>query len=96
MAEYWKLVAESSAFHMTLSRAHLFQLEIPKIIGTFLSGKREPGMALRKLDFMPKSGNVDTYVKKGIRKHISYYFICRCGILVEWCPLFVLLVAVTP
>ena len=32
LAEYWKLVAESSEFHLTLSRAHFFQLEIS---GTF-------------------------------------------------------------
>ena len=36
-AEHWKLVAESSEFHLTLSiayRAHFFQFEIPKKIGT--------------------------------------------------------------
>ena len=38
LAEYWKLVAESSEFHLTLNRAHrvhFFQLEIRKISGTF-------------------------------------------------------------
>ena len=34
-AEHGKLVAESSDFHLTLHRAHFFQLEIRKISGTF-------------------------------------------------------------
>ena len=34
-AEHWKLVAESSEFHLTLSRADFFHLEICKIGGTF-------------------------------------------------------------
>ena len=37
-AEHWKLVAESSEFHLTLKRlhrVHFFQLEIRKKSGTF-------------------------------------------------------------
>ena len=37
-AEHWKLVAESSEFHLTLKRAHrvhFFQLEICQKSGTF-------------------------------------------------------------
>ena len=63
-AENGKLVAESSEFHLMLNRAHrapFSQLEIRKKSGTFLSGKWESGMALKKLEFMPESGNVDTY-----------------------------------
>ena len=63
-AEHWKLVAESSEFHLTLSRAHrvhFFQLEIRnnKKAGHF---KRESGMALKKCEFTTESGNVNTYV----------------------------------
>ena len=62
--EHWKLVAESSEFHLTLSRAHrahFFQLEISKKKRDILSEKRESGMALKKREFTPESGNVDTY-----------------------------------
>ena len=46
IAEHWKLVAESSEFHLTLSRAHIeriFQLEIRKKAGHVMSkaGKRD-------------------------------------------------------
>ncbi len=57
------MVAESSEFHLTLSRAHrahFFQLEIRKTKRDILSGKRESRMALTKREFTPESGNVDT------------------------------------
>ena len=55
-AEHRKVVAVSSEFHFMLSRAHFFQLETRKKSGTVKSGK-----AIKKLEFMPESGNVDTY-----------------------------------
>ena len=68
IAEHRKLVAESSEFHLTLSRAHLdpsiahfFQLEIRKKKRDILSQKRESGMTLKKREFTPESGTVDTY-----------------------------------
>ena len=63
-AEHWKLVAESSEFHLTLKiahRVHFFQLEIRPKKRDILSEKRESGMALKKREFTPESGNVDTY-----------------------------------
>ena len=45
------MVAESSEFHLTLSRAHrvhLFQQEIPRKKRDILSEKRESGMVLKK------------------------------------------------
>ena len=63
-AEHWKLVAESSEFHLMLKRAHrvhFFQLEIRQKSGNILSEKRESGMALKKQEFTPESGTVDTY-----------------------------------
>ena len=41
-------------------RVHFFQFEIQKK-RDILSEKRESGMALKKREFMPESGNVDTY-----------------------------------
>ena len=61
--EHWKLVAESSEFHLTLKRVHrvhFFQLEIRKKKRDILSEKRESGMALKKLEFTPESGTVHT------------------------------------
>ena len=58
------MVAESSKFHLTLKRAHrlqFFQLEIRQKKRDFLSEKRESGMALKKREFTPESGTVDTY-----------------------------------
>ena len=57
--------AESSESHLTLSRAHrvhFFQLEIPRKKRDILSEKRESGMVLKKREFTPESGSVDTYV----------------------------------
>ena len=62
-AEHWELVAESSEFHLTLNRApkaHFFQLEIRQKKRDILSEKRESGMVLKKCEFTPESGNVDT------------------------------------
>ena len=65
-AEHWKLVDESSEFHLTLKRAHrvhFFQLEIRKKKRDILREKRESGIALKKKrEFTPESGTVDTYV----------------------------------
>ena len=64
-AEHWKLVAESSEFHLMLSRAHRAhfpQLKMRKKKRDILSEKRERWMALKKREFTPESGNVDTYV----------------------------------
>ena len=59
IAEHWKLVAESSEFHLTLSReshrANFFQLEIGKKKRDILSEKRESGMALKSVNLRPKA-----------------------------------------
>ena len=69
-AEHGKLVAESSEFHMTLSRAHKAHFSNSKYAKKrdILSEKRESGKALKKHEFTPESGNVDTYAT-----------ICCCG-----------------
>ena len=57
-AEHWKLVAESSEFHLTLSRAHrahFSQLEIRKKKRDILSVKRESGMSLKSVSLRPKA-----------------------------------------
>ena len=54
-AEHWKLVAELSEFHFTLSRVHFFQLEIRKKKRNILSEKRENRMALKSLSLFPKA-----------------------------------------
>ena len=58
-AEHWKLVAESSEFHLTLKRAHrvhFFQLEIRKKKRDILREKRESGIALKKsVSLRPKA-----------------------------------------
>ena len=62
--EHWKLVAESSEFHLTLKRAHIvhfFPTRNTHKKRDILSGKRESGMALKKREFTPESGTVDTY-----------------------------------
>ena len=65
IAEHWKLVAESSELHLTLSRAHLERIfsnsKYAKKKRDILSQKRESGMTLKKREFTPKSGTVDTY-----------------------------------
>ena len=64
IAEHWKLVAESSDFHLTLSRAHLeliFSNSKYARKRDILSQKRESGMTLKKREFTPESGTVDTY-----------------------------------
>ena len=60
-AEHWKLVADSSEFHLTLKRAHrvhLFQLEIRQQKRDILSEKRD---GAKKREFSPESGTVDIY-----------------------------------
>ena len=57
-AEHWKLVAESSEFHLTLKRAHrvhFFQLEIRQKKRDILSENRESGMALKSVSLRPKA-----------------------------------------
>ena len=72
-----KLVAVSSEFDFTLSRvhrAHFFQLQIRKKKRDILSEKRESGMALKKREFTPESGSVDTYefvVRNGISRIVK-------------------------
>ena len=64
LSEHWKLIAESSEFHFTLSRAqkaHIFPTRNTQKKRYILSEKRESGMALKKRDFTPESGTVDTY-----------------------------------
>ena len=69
IAEHWKLVAESSehlSSTFTLSRAHLERIFPNSKYAKkrdILSQKRESGMTLKKREFMPESGTVDTYVK---------------------------------
>ena len=64
MAEHWKLVAESSGFHLTLSKAHLERIfsnsKYAKKAGHFKSkaGTRDDA---KKREFTPESGTVDTY-----------------------------------
>ena len=41
---------------------HFFQREIRQKMRDILSEKRESGMALKKREFTPESGTVDTYV----------------------------------
>ena len=57
-AGHWKLVAESSEFHLMLKRAdrvHFYQLEIRQKAG-LLSEKRESGIALKKtVSLRPKA-----------------------------------------
>ena len=48
-------------YHLTL-RAHFFQTRNMQKKRDILSEKQESGMALKKLEFSPESGNVDTYV----------------------------------
>ena len=58
------MVAELSEFHLTLSRAHsvhFSQLEIPRKKRDISSEKRESGMGLKKREFTPECGSVDTY-----------------------------------
>ena len=40
---------------------HFFQLEIQRKKRDILSENRESGMALKKREFTPESGSVDTY-----------------------------------
>ena len=57
-AEHWKLVAESSEFHLALKRphrVHFFQLEIRQKKRDILSEKRESGMALKSASLRPKA-----------------------------------------
>ena len=63
-AEHGKLVAESSEFHLTLSRAHKahsFPTRNTQKKRDIISEKRESGIALKKREFTPESGTVDTY-----------------------------------
>ena len=60
------MVAGSSEFYLTLKRSHrvhFFQFEIRQKKRDILREKRESGITLKKLEFTPKSGNVDTYGK---------------------------------
>ena len=71
-AERWKLVAESSEFHLTLKRAHrvhFFQTSNTPKKRDILSEKRESGMALKKREFTPESGTVDTYASAMIGQY---------------------------
>ena len=55
---------QSSKFHLTLSRAHRAHFFLTRNMQNkrdILSEKRESGMALKKLEFTPESGTVDTY-----------------------------------
>ena len=57
-AEHWKLVAESSEFHFTLSRvrrAHFFQLEIRTKKQDILSENRESGMTQKSVSLRLKA-----------------------------------------
>ena len=63
-AEHEKLVAESSEFHLMLSRAHkahFFPTRNTQKKRDILSEKRESGIALKKLEFTLEIGTVDTY-----------------------------------
>ena len=58
-AEHRKLVAESSEFHLTLKRAHLYSAFFPTRNTPkkrdILSEKRESGMALKSVSLRPKA-----------------------------------------
>ena len=74
-AEHLKLVAESSEFHLTLSRAHrahFFPTRNTAIKRDILSEKREIGMALKMCEFTPESGNFDTYAFHLLSSVISF------------------------
>ena len=64
------MVVESSEFHLR-HRVHFFQLEIPRKKRDILSEKRESGMMLKKREFTPESGSVDTYAI-GVSTSILY------------------------
>ena len=51
-AEHWKLVAESSEFHLELKRVHFFQLEIRQKKAGHKSEKRDG--AKKSLSLRPK------------------------------------------
>ena len=60
------MVAESSEFHLTLKRAHrahFFHLKIRQKKRDILSEKRESGMALKKREFTPESGTVQSQIQ---------------------------------
>ena len=57
-SEHWKLVAESSEFHFTLSRAHkahIFTTRNTQKKRDILSEKRVSGMALKSVILRPKA-----------------------------------------
>ena len=56
-AEHWKLVAESSEFHLTLKRAHRVHFSNSKFAKKrdIISEKRESGMALKSVCLRPKA-----------------------------------------
>ena len=54
---------------------HFFQLEIRQKKRDILSEKRESGMALKKREFTPESGTVDTYdvASKIVKTHLNVF-----------------------
>ena len=77
IAEHWKLVAESSEFHLMLSRAHLERIFSDSKFAKkrdILSHKRESGMTLKKHEFMPESGADDTYEHYECRRNNKSLF----------------------
>ena len=70
IAEHSKLVAESSDFHLTL-RVHFFPTRNTQKKQDILSQERESGMTLKKREFTPESGTVDTYVMVRNRPELS-------------------------
>ena len=71
------MVAESSEFDLTLSRAHrvhFFQLEIPIKKRDILSEKRVSGMVLTKREFAPDNYTSQVHLRTAvtIRGHLSF------------------------
>ena len=78
-AEHGKLVAESSEFHLTLSRAHKAHFSNSKYAKKkrdIRSEKRECGVALKKREFTPESGTVDTYATHSVAIGLQ---LLQCG-----------------
>ena len=81
-AEHWKLFAESSEFHLTLSRvhrAHFFQHEICIKKRDILIEKREREMALKNRELRPKAVMLTRMHCKIFTHHIY-----DCSVTVVW------------
>ena len=60
---------------------HFFQLEIRQKKRDILSEKLESGVALKKREFTPESGTVDTYAILAVS--IFFTIACHCSMLIS-------------